>query len=191
MNLICITESYFFGVGLSHVAASLGRTIVVKSTLSKEELKKDDVYFYHLKNFDSVSINDLRYISQCAKLFILNDTYIQSSILTRYYDSITINARLSLLSVKKIISCKYESHQRAGNKAKDYFVPLNNNEALVIFKSIGGSDVREISKIMNLSIKSIYNYRRSALKKLGVKKIAHFICSDFVRDGLNVNDMNI
>ncbi|WP_205245842.1 LuxR C-terminal-related transcriptional regulator, partial [Enterobacter roggenkampii] len=141
----------------------------------------------HLTDISSVSFSDLCYINKRANLLILNDTFVHSSVLSRYYNSIAINARMSLSSAKEMIACKYELSCKGGKKNEGIFSSLTNKEVFVLFKSLGGSDIGEISRIMNLSEKSIYGYRKNALKKIGVKKIAHVMCSGFAMDYTNKN----
>ncbi|HCM9448669.1 TPA: hypothetical protein N5N83_004446 [Enterobacter bugandensis] len=182
MNSICITKSYFLGFGLSLAASNLRQKIIINDTLSKTNLTEKDLCIYHLININPVSFNDLHHIKQRSNLIILNDTYIQSSILSRYFNAITLNARMSLPSVQEMIYSNYSLSDKRNEKSEDFFSSLTNKEMFVLFKILGGSNIDEISRLMSLSKKRIYSYRRSVLKKTGLKTITHFMCSGIAGD---------
>lgn len=182
MNIFFVTKNYFFGLGLSIIAANVGQLITIKSDVSLTDYHDDDIVLYHLTHPCSKSLSELHIICSTTrtKLVIINDSYLHEDFLHNNFHSLVLTAKIPLWNIEKRINNNFKYNRNEFISLDSSRKKLTYSEASIITGLLGGTSLNDIAKLLNVSDKTIYNYKYSALKKLGAKKISHVIYEDFL-----------
>lgn len=168
MNVHVVTANNYFFLGIKEHFRSKGK--IVKK-ISPRELRNNPV---RERNKDDFFIfNTSSYLDKL--LFFITTDPLPGSVISfpiehnkTTTNGLKWNGEIDMHYMVDFISYKMAKYsQNDFSLMGTMFVKLTKRERTILFYHINGMDISAISQLFNISVKTVYSHRQSALQKLG------------------------
>lgn len=172
MNIYIITENNYFFAGLKHTLKN-GKTSVEKLSPQKLEtspdnkFKQSDIFIFYTSNY-SLKLSFLLSTGHFpGKLFFIpaNGKITFKEAFDRYS---FLDAKSDLITVASKV---LDTQQKSTEPMKIFKDELTEREKTILYQTINGMNVQSISRLLCISVKTVYSHRRNAFHKLGGRNL--------------------
>ncbi|PAA94961.1 helix-turn-helix domain-containing protein [Serratia fonticola] len=172
MNIYIITENNYFFIGLKHTLKNDKNSVEKLSPYELEispenKFKQGDIFIFHTSNY-SLKLSFLISTGHFpGKLF-----FIPTNGKVRFKEAFS---RYSFLDAKSdlmtVFSKVFDTQQKSIEQTKIFRDELTEREKNILHKTINGMNAQTISRLLCISVKTVYTHRRNALHKLGGRNL--------------------
>lgn len=171
MNINVVTDNTYFYIGLSEFFSSKGYSVQITHpnnlTLLKScNIKEFDVFIFHTNTYSLVPYIWMSTIDYSGQLIFI-PTIANAMFNFEFGEHTILDALVNAgVILDEIIKPKKQKRTTA-NKAP--FPNLTEREKTTLLHNAAGVSIWSISKLLNISAKTVYAHRRNAFIKLGVR----------------------
>lgn len=177
MNIHVLANDSFFYYGLKSMLNVKGYDVCrsVPDTDLNLKVKRNDIILLHSSAYDFNTLSLVVSLNNIASTIIIDSN---PDVKLSVFNNINTISD-GKCSVDKLLTTF--TNQKLGVKNYDKnLIPLTKKEEEVLFHVISGRNKKIISRLLNISLKTIYVHQSNALKKIGVRRVRDIIKIDDV-----------
>ena len=168
---VCTPNHYLY-IGCKHILSQKGANVVYLKKYTDiivDSLDKNDLLILHFDKTSLISIPFIREICRYVKVILLApNASLRFDLILSINNIIGVNCQL--IDISNAID-----NLLFFNTRKKYdSIMLKRKELRILFLTSQGKSVYDISKKLNINIKTVYFIKRKTLMKLGARNISEF-----------------
>ncbi len=171
MNINIVTDNTYFYIGLSEFFLSEEHSVQLTHpkdlTLFKScNVKEYDVFIFHTNIYSLVPYIWMSTIDYSGQ-FIFIPTIANAMFNFEFGEHIILDALVNADAILNEITKRKNKKRATSNRM--LFPGLTEREKIILLHNAAGVSMWSISKLLNISAKTVYAHRRNAFIKLGVR----------------------